>query len=279
MTLGLGRSTQRWMSAVVLLLFGFAPAAPGQAPGSGRTPEPANLSGAGADSPFDVASIKPANPATRPGRAALALRPVINTSSTELSASSATLKDLVAAAYGLEDYQVWGGPLWMGSDRFEVSAKSAKPASREQLLFMLRSLLKERCKLATHIETKEMAVYALTVPKNANLQNPKPGDQARPELDHLAKNWDLPALARFLSRFGADKPVIDASGLSKEFHLDLDMNDVIRMAQVDNSGPTNESMFDAMIDVIKRQTGLRVVTSKAPIEVIVIDQIERPSAN
>jgi len=231
------------------------------------------------NSQFDVASIKPANPATRPGRAALALRPVINTGPAELSASSATLKDLVAAAYGVESYQVSGGPPWLGSDRFELSAKSAKPASREQLLFMLRSLLKERCKLATHIETKEMAVYALTVPKNANLQNPKLGDQVRPELDHLATNWDLPALARFLSRFGADKPVIDASGLSKEFHLDLDMNDVIRMAQVDNSGPTNESMFDAMIDVIKRQTGLRVVTSKAPIEVIVIDQIERPSAN
>lgn len=228
---------------------------------------------------FDVASIKPANRSAQPGRAAMALRPTVNTGPEGLSSRSATVKDLIAAAYGIETYQIWGGPAWLDSDRFEVVAKSDKPANRQQLLLMLRPLLKDRCKLAMHTETKEMRVYALTASKKLTLPTPKPGEDAKPVLNHLRQGWDMPTLAHFLTRFGADMPVIDKTGLPNEFRLDLDVNDVIRTAQVDDSGPTNESMFDATVEIIKRQTGLELIRTKAPIEVVVIDHVDRPSPN
>jgi uncharacterized protein (TIGR03435 family) len=228
---------------------------------------------------FDVASVKPANPAAQPGRAAAALRPTINTGPGGLSSRSATVKDLIAAAYGLETYQVLGGPSWLESERFEVSAKSEKSASREQLLLMLRPLLKKRCDLKFHSETKEMSVYALTTTRNINLQKPKSDEQAKPALNHLVQSWDMSTLARFLTRFGADMPVVDRTGLPGDFRLDLDMDSITRMAQINNEGPTNESMFDATVQMIERQAGIKLVRTKAPIEVLFIDHVDRPSPN
>jgi uncharacterized protein (TIGR03435 family) len=267
------RDAMGWISVTVLILLSagtsLATHAQTQASITGRGPIPS----------FDVASIKPANPAVRPGRAAAALRPTIDVGPDQVSSRSATVKDLIAAAYDSETYQILGGPPWLESDRFELLAKSERSASREQLLLMLRPLLKDRCKLAFHIETKVMNVYALTASKSMSLQKPQSGEAAKPALDHLAQNWDMPALARFLTRFGADMPVIDGAGLPKDFHLDIDMSNLIRMAQINGSDPTNESMFDAAVETIGRQTGLKLVRTKAPIQVLVIDHVDRPSGN
>ena len=80
-------------------------------------------------------------------------------------------------AYSLQDFQISGGPGWIQSDGYNIDAKgNGKPASRAQILLMLRSLLEDRFQLKVHRETKELPVYALTVAKNGpKLPQPKEG--------------------------------------------------------------------------------------------------------
>jgi uncharacterized protein (TIGR03435 family) len=113
---------------------------------------------------FEVASIRPVSPSTpAPGR--LASVPIVTTPG-RLTVHNANLKDLVKGAYGLEEYQVQGGPAWTLSARFDIEGKAAGPADGGQLLLMLRAMLADRCKLVVHRETKELAIYALVVAKN-----------------------------------------------------------------------------------------------------------------
>jgi uncharacterized protein (TIGR03435 family) len=83
----------------------------------------------------------------------------------------ATMLDLIAIAYGVEDENVVGGPGWLNSDRFDVIAKAPSGAiSEETLQAMLKALLLDRFKLAAHEDKRDMPVYLLTVKKGAKLQ-------------------------------------------------------------------------------------------------------------
>jgi uncharacterized protein (TIGR03435 family) len=179
---------------------------------------------------FEVVSIKQADPSARPGRAAAALGARINTGPGMLSIRSVTLKDLIAAAFAIEPYQIAGGPGWLDSERFEIQARSANATSRQQLLLMLQPLLADRFRLTFHRETKELRVYALIVARNGNLQRTKPGEESMPAVNRLGRNWDMPTLARYLTGLGADMPVIDKTGLTGQFNLDLDMGKIAETA-------------------------------------------------
>ncbi len=229
---------------------------------------------------FEVASIRPSNPSTpHPSRFA----PVpIETSPGRLTARNATLRELIKGAYDLEDYQVSGGPAWVASARFDVDAKPSGRASDVQLLLMLRALLADRFKLAVHRETKDLAVYALVVAKEGpKFHAMKPGaDAVRGRLNHF-RPPDLPFLARFLTHLGSDKPVIDETGLTGEFDLDLDMEKIGQQAaSLNATGPPNpENMFEAAANEIQDELGLKLVATKAPVEILVIDHVEKPSEN
>ena len=228
---------------------------------------------------FEVASVKPAAPGARPGRVAYAANGArINTDPGLLSIPSISLKDLIAAAYGIETYQISGGPAWVDSDQFEINAKSTNPASREELLRMLPLLLSDRFRLEFHIATQKIPAYALTVAHKGKLPRIQSGAESRPGF--LRPNSDMPALARYLTRSGADMPVIDKTGLTGQFKLDLDMGKIAEAA-VDNSGtpPSNEGMYRGTVEFIERQWGLKLVSTNAPVEILVIDRVNRPSAN
>jgi uncharacterized protein (TIGR03435 family) len=228
---------------------------------------------------FEVASVKPAAPGARPGRVAYAANGArINTDPGLLSIPSISLKDLIAAAYGIETYQISGGPAWVDSDQFEINAKSTNPASREELLRMLPSLLSDRFRLEFHIATQKIPAYALTVAHQGKLPRIQSGEESRPGF--LRPNSDMPALARYLTRSGADMPVIDKTGLAGQFKLDLDMGKIAEAA-VDISGapPSNEGMYRGTVEFIERQWGLKLVSTNAPVELLVIDRVNRPSAN
>jgi uncharacterized protein (TIGR03435 family) len=228
---------------------------------------------------FEVVSIKPAAPGARPGRVAYAANGAgINTDPGLLSIRSISLKDLIAAAYGVETYQISGGPAWMDSDQFEINAKSAIPASREQLLRMLPSLLSDRFKLEFHIATQKIPAYALAVAHDGKVQRIPSGEESKPGF--LRPNSDMPALARYLTRLGADMPVIDKTGLTGRFKLDLDMGKIMEAAaDISGTPPSNESIYRGTVEFIERQWGLRLVSTNAPVEVLIIDRVNRPSAN
>jgi uncharacterized protein (TIGR03435 family) len=229
---------------------------------------------------FEVASIKPADPGYRPGR----LGASIQTSKGLLVTPGATLKEMIAAAYALESYQVSGGAAWADSARFAVEAKPTNGATREQLLPMLQPLLADRFKLAFHRETRQLAVYALVVARNGpKLHRLKPGTESEPgKLNRLGRNVDMAWFARYLTHFGADKPVIDKTGLAGNFDLDLDMEKILAEAAsggAEGTPPGINSIFEATVNALDDRLGLKLAPTKAPVEVLVIDRAERPSAN
>jgi uncharacterized protein (TIGR03435 family) len=204
-----------------------------------------------------------------------------------ITARNAKLTELIKGAYAVEDYQVSGGPAWIDSARFDVEAKSSDRANRDQLLLMLRTLLADRFKLAVHRETKELAVYALVVAKggpkfhalNADETSCWPGCAASPGKTNHLRQRDLPALATYLTRLGSDRPVIDKTGLTGYFALDLDMEKIMREAAQSGEPPTNGSIFEATVNDMQGELGLKLAPTKAPIEMLAIDHAEKPTEN
>jgi uncharacterized protein (TIGR03435 family) len=87
-----------------------------------------------------------------------------------------TAKRIILEAYHLTDTQLGGGPAWLDSDRYDLEAKAAGSTDTGQLRLMLQSMLADRFKLVARRETREMAVYVLTVARNGpKLIEVKPG--------------------------------------------------------------------------------------------------------
>ena len=231
---------------------------------------------------FEVASIKLADTfAARPGRLGS-----VNVAVTpgRLIARNASLTDLVRDAYSIDDWQVFGGPTWIASTRFNVEAKAVGNAPREQLLVMLQTLLTERFKLTTHHESKELAIYALVLdksgpkfhPLDATEQECYPMCREPAPLNRLRQR-DLPSLARYLTRLGSDKPVIDRTGLTGGFKIELDMQKIMAAALEGGGPPTNENIYRASVDAVQDELGLKLTPIRSAVDVLVIDRVERPT--
>jgi uncharacterized protein (TIGR03435 family) len=231
---------------------------------------------------FDVASIKPANAfAARPGRLG-SVNVVVMPG--RLVARNATVKDLVRDAYSVDDYQVFGGPAWMSSDRFDVEAKAAGNTNRDQLLLMLQRLLAERFKLKAHRDSKELPSYALVLVKSGpKFHALEAAEQAcypmcgEPAPLNRLRQRDVSSLARYLTRLGADRPVIDKTGLTGPFKIELDMQKIMGAAIERGGPPTNENIFRATVDAVQDELGLTLKFTKTPVDVLVIDHVEKPT--
>ena len=116
---------------------------------------------------FEVASIKPNN--SGDGRVMMQNQPG------RFTATNVTLRLLIRNAYQLQDFQITGGPGWLGSDHFDIVAKipdgvrdggPGAPGTVGPLQLMMRALLAERFKLAIHNETKDSPIYALILARS-----------------------------------------------------------------------------------------------------------------
>jgi bla regulator protein BlaR1 len=235
---------------------------------------------------FDVVSIKPSDPFSE--RQRIGISP-----GGSFEASGVRLSDLIQQAYNIRPFQLLGASGWMETDRYEIHTKDEKPgpseaeiakmseeqrnAVRDQFLAKLQALLAERFQLKIHRETKEMPIYILTLAKGGpKLQTPpddKPGgtlssrrtDDGKREV--IGQKLTAAGLARFLSgQIG--RTIIDQSGLAGKYDFKLtwapDMGDT-----------TGPSLFTALQD----QLGLKLDSSRGPVEVVVVESAEKPSAN
>jgi uncharacterized protein (TIGR03435 family) len=128
---------------------------------------------------FEVATVKPSPPLdmTKLAEQVKAgkmprLGPHVNASQAEYTSMS--LKNLIATAYGVKDYQI-SGPAWLATDRFDIVAKLPDGASKDDAPKMLQALLAERFKLAVHRDTEEHPVLALLVGKDGPKLKESPG--------------------------------------------------------------------------------------------------------
>jgi bla regulator protein blaR1 len=245
---------------------------------------------------FEVASIKPFS-----GRGPFGLQILPGGRLTGRN----NLFSIIAQAYGVPLRQVEGDSPIL-KDFFEVEAKApanvfpdVMPTTRQdfepvrrQLQRMLQILLAERFKLALHKVTKELPVYALVVVKNGPRLKPMPPDwdcqtdakchfiagPARGLSGHL----EISGLAEFLSFF-VDRQVIDLTGLKGGFEVELPpwnpTNPVGTQVRLDNDEPQPNPNDASIFTVLPERLGLKLEASRAPLDVYVIDHVERPDPN
>jgi uncharacterized protein (TIGR03435 family) len=213
-------------------------------------------------------------------------------------------------------FEVYGGPSWVGTEQYDIITKrgaDAKdaPASkgdfeklRTESQLKLQSLLEDRCALKVHRETKQLPIYALTVAKGGmkvtaadcvtfdfkNPPAPTPGKQPPAfcgnsgsrrngaNMVYTGTGVSMTDLVRWLSGM-TSRTVIDKTGYSEPFNAKMEF---LPDAAAQVSGPDNPSSDvtgPSLFTALQEQLGLKLESTKGPVEVLVIDHIERPAAN
>jgi uncharacterized protein (TIGR03435 family) len=216
---------------------------------------------------FDVASVKPA----LHGRdaAGWSRSSVDVPSPGRLLAENSSLDELIRFAYDLKEYQI-SGPAWLNdeSECFDIVAKAPSGYSRDQVRIMLQTLLMERFKMAAHRETKVLPIYELSVGKNGpRLQAADPASRKRTSSGGGSITATRVTMADFayeLSR-QLNRPVLDKTGIGGAFDITL------RYTQDEDAASPVPPLFAA----IENTLGLRVLSAKGPIAILVIDHIEK----
>ena len=115
---------------------------------------------------FEVASVKPSNP--DPSNPLSMVPMAMPQPGGRFVASNIPLRLLIRLAYEVQDFQISGGPAWMLSNKFDITAKAAGGATlgQKELMPLVRALLTDRFKLKTHTETREMPVYDLVIARD-----------------------------------------------------------------------------------------------------------------
>lgn len=254
---------------------------------------------------FEVASIKPSAPDAR--GTSLQLQPPDG-----LRVTNAPLRMLIIFAYNIRDFQLSGGPAWIGTERYDILAKAERApgfenipddprkmtdeqrtAKQEQMRERVRALLAERFQLVIHRETKEAPVYALVVAKGGSklqaVQESADGPvglrMGRGQLTGMAA--PMPQLANLLST-QLGRPVVDKTELKGKYDFKIEWTpDPSQGGEkpgqlppgVEAPPPPTDPDGPSIFTAIQEQLGLRLESQKGPVETIVIDRVEKPSGN
>jgi uncharacterized protein (TIGR03435 family) len=213
---------------------------------------------------FDVASVKP-SPPERPNFP-FHLGP-------RSFSMQGRLIDLIMQAYEVKYYQVTGGPDWVLSTFYQIQAKAADGAPAPQIRLMLRSLLADRFKLKVRRETRTQAGYILAVDKNGpKIGNPRtdvPEDSkgtVQIGMGIWARASTLDNVATGLA-YMLEQPVVDETGIKGHYDFRVQFDD----------GSDAAAVASAMTAL--HEVGLKLESRKVPVEMVVIESAERPTAD
>jgi uncharacterized protein (TIGR03435 family) len=201
-----------------------------------------------------------------------------------------TLKLLIAAAYNLNPRVISGGADWIDSEHYDIAAVTpgdVRP-TRDEQMGMLRKLLAERFQLSFHRESKEFSIYVLEVAKGG----PKLREAAKPDdvpalinvvypqsIKLPARNVTMEDFVSMLQRAVLDRPVVDKTGLKGRYDFDLEWaQDESQFGGEVGAAPGDASAAP-LFTAIQQQLGLRLVATRGPVDALVVDKAERPSAN
>ncbi len=221
---------------------------------------------------FEVASVKPGDGSSSDFRIYPGGR---------LRMTNLELDLIIREAYGIKRFQLTGGPAWIHTDRFSIDAKASGEPTRAEVLAMLQTLLAERFQLKVRRETREENLFVLTVAKGGpklskstandsyiRLYRNTPSDQEGVDYTIGAQKATIAQLADSLAGMHLQRPVQDRTGIHGEYDFKL------RYATNDNP-ETGPSLFTA----IQEQLGLKLETTKGPVEILVVEKAEKPSGN
>jgi uncharacterized protein (TIGR03435 family) len=237
---------------------------------------------------FDVASIRENKSAT--------MNSTVRWGGDAYVATNATLASLLMAAYGIRADLMSGLPGWANSTHFDINAKISDPdadtlkkLSREQRRAMMVDLLNDRFHLRTHIEVKTLPVYDLVIAKGG----PKLKEDTTPFSDSadpgktpaalkpgsfMVSDSSITAVAIPVSTltnalgFWVERNIIDKTGLTSRYDISLKWTPTELEGKTDNNAP---GLFTAL----QEQLGLKLESSKGPVDTLVIDHVEMPTEN
>jgi uncharacterized protein (TIGR03435 family) len=247
-------------------------------------PPPPKLMAADANPSFDVATVKPSKPEER-------FSILVNRSGL-LTTTNTSLGDLIKFAYDLHPRQITGAPAWFETEKFDVTGKPDLEGipNGTQLKKMMQKMLQERFELTFHRDKKDLTVYAITVVKTGvkmtKSENPGnlPGFGRGPQ----GVNVRNATMAEFASVLQAntlvnlDQPVVDQTGLGS-VRYDFTLKFTPDASQIVGPPPPaaadNADAPPDLFTAFQQQLGLKLESTKAPVDVMVIDTVEKPSAN
>jgi uncharacterized protein (TIGR03435 family) len=252
---------------------------------------------------FEVASVKP-NKSHSPG-GTLGFQP-----GGRFSAINVSVQMLVAVTFGpdrrpLAPFQIAGGPDWIKSDGFDITAKTESNSPQEVTgasKQMIRSLLEDRFALKAHMETRQLPVYALVMARTDG----KLGPQLRQSvLDCAGRGATVrlgtsqPAaptacgmrfgtgsfsaggitMTSLVTALNVDRLVLDRSGLTGSFDVELQWTVERSLGGATDSATNAGAPPDApsIFTAVQEQLGLKLESTKAPVDVLVIDHVEQPT--
>lgn len=250
---------------------------------------------------FEVASIKPSAPDGT--RSAIAMPP-----GGRVEIGNRTLKAMIEDAWHIQPYQIAGGPAWLDSAHYDISARAAaqpgEVLKREDVLRMLQTLLVDRFHLVVRREVRQLPIYELVRARKGGRLGPKlveskKGSCVQPDPVNpfavdtmkLCGNFALgpgelvlvsgpistltPLLSRLLGR-----TVIDKTGLTKNYDIDIEWTPDESLAmQLPPGAPRPEPGGPTIFQVFRDQLGLAFQGQKGPIEIFVIESAEKPAGN
>lgn len=197
-------------------------------------------------------------------------------------------------------------PEWIATDRYAIEARAEGSPTKDQMRLMVQSLLAERFKLAAHFETRIFSAFALTLAKPGKT-GPKlrphsegvpcegtPDDRVFPpvcdvvmvnvDANNIAKggsrNTTMALLAGLLPGMGRlDHPVVDRTGLTGRFDFTIEFAPEFSRPSSPAGDPEPELPGPRFIDALREQLGLKLESTRAPLLLLVIDHVERPTGN
>lgn len=202
----------------------------------------------------------------------------IDTEGGRLVITNYSMKALIRRAWDVQSARIIGGPGWLDSDRYNIEAKTGRTEKigSEELKTLLQALLVDRFHLKVHRETKELTCYAMILEKSGPKLKEHMGSPGSSVNDRLGAeksqmtgdNVSMAAFANYLAD-RLDRIVADSTDLKGGYDFTLEW------ASDQAVNPTSPSLFAAL----REQLGLRLESRKSPVEVLVIDSVEKPSEN
>jgi len=227
---------------------------------------------------FEVATIKPTGPEPKTYTG-------FHIRGRQISCDDQNVFSIMMFAYGVAAKQIAGDPDWVGTAPYDIAGVADVPGqpNLEQMKGMFQKILADRFHLAIHHEQRELSAYALTViktgPKLAkSLGDPNGVPDMTGEGDRLGitmryTNVSMQDFATNMQTMQGDgKPVVDRTGLAGRFDFRLKWTR-------EQTPMTDANAAPGLFTALEEQLGLKLEPVKTPVDVIVIDHIERPSAD
>ena len=277
--------TGTWSQGGPALPLNLAKATPETAWAIPDPPPPPVRMAANANPAFEVATIKPSDP-NRPGK-------LFTLRGQEVVTINTTISDILTMAYDLHPKQIVGGPAWLETDKYDVTGKPDVPGQPNvaQMKIMLQKLLADRLQLKFHREKRDLNAYVLTVGKTGKKFSKSELDPqgnpglffGPPPVTLRVTNAPMSQFASLLQQAVLDKPVVDQTGLTEKYDFMLkftpEPGQMMGLGGAPPQPPDNADAPPEIFTAIQQQLGLKLESTKAPADVIVIDHIDRPSEN